>query len=108
MSSDAGIKKHKYRLVPLVEGCTTAQDAGIVVIKFLTWDHLDKKPRHRLHTENPNGILRMCVKMYKDVAFAEELDERDITEHSGGCRINDPYYVGDSVTFKPVNRDGSE
>ena len=100
MSSDTGIQKRRYRLVRL-NGDIAAEEAGLVVIEFTPWKHVKSA---RLSTANPNGILRMCVKMYEDSAFAKELGSRDITEHSGGCRLGETYFVGDSVTFEPVKK----
>ena len=95
MSSTKGIQKHKYRLVRM-GGETKSQDAGFVVIKFNPFEFVKSKTTR---TVNPNGVVRLAVKLFMDSELGRTLGERTIWEHQGdgksGC-------FGDRVEFEPI------
>jgi len=94
MSSMKGIQKHKYRLVSVD---TNARDAGFVVIKFIP--HGLMKKNKKIRTANPNGVVRLAVKLCMDSELGRTLGERSIWEHQGDGKSGT---FGDRVEFEPI------
>ena len=94
-----GIQKHAYRLTDF-----NGVVEGIMVVEFIERKNVTS---HRARTENPNGIVKMCVKMFKDRQFAQDPANRDIIEWarmecSGQGWVRNPFCFDDSVTFEPM------